>query len=122
MTTDEARQAELLDQVFHGKLPPCLAQPCNECPWVRTSTPGHTGPFTGREWAESAHSDTPIMCHKTLRGIHDFTDPEIRQCRGAAIFRANVHKVPRNPTAVTGPRDTDLVFASGAEMADHHDS
>lgn len=73
-------------------------------------------------WIESAHSDSPLMCHKTLhREQHDFTDPDIRQCRGAAIFRANVHKVPRNPTAVTGPRDTATVFASNAEMIDHHE-
>lgn len=122
MTTSDARQAELLDQVLNGELPPATANPCNECPWRREATPGHLGPFTADAWVKAAHSDTPIMCHKTLRGIdHDFTDPDIRQCRGAAIFRANVHKVPRNPTAETGPRDTVAVFASGAEMVDHHE-
>jgi len=122
MTTDE-RQTELLQQVFHGELPPCTAQPCNECPWRRDSTPGYTGPFTATAWVEAAHADTPIMCHQTLRGEdHDFTDPEIRQCRGAAIFRANVHKQPRNSTAVTGPVDITTVFEDGYEMIDHHEN
>lgn len=122
MTTNSERLSELLGQITSGQLPPSTVNPCNECPWRRNATPGHLGPFTAASWVEAAHSDTPIMCHKTLRDVdHDFTDPEIRQCRGAAIFRANVHKMPRNPTAEVGPRDVVSVFDTGQEMVDHHE-
>jgi hypothetical protein len=30
--------------------------------------------------------------------------PKLRQCRGAAIFRANVEKLPVNPTIAVGPK------------------
>lgn len=113
---------EIAEQVLHGQLPPCTAQPCAECPWVRTSTPGHLGPYTAEHWAEIAHSEAPIMCHRTLRhGDHQFTDPEIRQCRGAAIFRANIFKTPRNPTAARAEeRDTETVFRWDDEFIEHH--
>lgn len=118
---DELSVERRIEQVLHGELPLCTVQPCQECPWVRTSRPGHLGPYTARKWCEIAHSEAPIMCHKTLRhGDHEFTDPDIRQCRGAAIFRANVFKTPRNPTAAMGPMDVKLVFRGNAEFIEHH--
>ena len=109
--------------ILYGELPKVTVKPCSECPWVRTSTPGHLGPFTAREWCDMAHGETPIMCHKTLRhGEHEFDDPEIRQCAGAAQFRANVLKTPRNPTcAVAELTDTVTVFRWDDEFIEHHE-
>lgn len=100
------------------QLPDCVKEPCSECPWRRDSAPGWLGPQTSEEWILTAHSDTPIMCHKTIKesGSYDGT----KQCRGAAIFRANVCKSPRRSDIVTGPPDTENVFATNDEFLAHH--
>ncbi len=99
---------------------PC-ARPCNECPWRRDSVPGHVGPHDPEHWTESAHSDAAIACHKTLPPGGGW-GTATKQCRGAAIFRENVCKSPRNPSIVTGPADRDKVFVSNAEFIAHHRS
>lgn len=106
---------ELLD-----KLPEPTVRPCTECPWLRSSTPGHLGPYTAEEWTELAHQDGPIACHMTIEG-NDQEWTELRQCMGSAIFRANVHKTPRHPKVAVSEPDTALVFAWDDEMIAHHD-
>jgi hypothetical protein len=106
-------------------LPPVAANICAECPWVRDSEPGHLGPYTAERWLEIAHSDTAIACHKTIieidsEGLGDWEDPHMRQCAGAATFRSNVAKKPRDPQVVTLPRDYVDVFANNAEFIEHH--
>lgn len=100
-------------------LPPATATPCSECPWRRVSWRGHLGPLSATEWVEKAHSDAAIECHLTVRQSGAEWN-EVRQCRGAAIFRANVLKTPRNPLVVTGPQDREAVFASNQEFIEHH--
>lgn len=113
------RRIELL---LTGQLPPAAPNPCAECPWVRDSAPGHLGPHTAGEWCDQAHGEAAIFCHLTIRhGHHEVTDPELRQCRGAAIFRANVLKTPRNPTAAVGPADRVRVFGWDDEFTAHHE-
>lgn len=107
-------------------LPPPTEKPCNDCPWRRIALVGWLGPFASHQWVFIAQSDKPIACHKTILrvnedGIGDWTNPEMRQCRGAAIFRANICKSPRDPEVVTGPVDKDAVFASVAEFTAHHE-
>lgn len=107
-------------------LPEAIANPCNECPWRRTAQTGHLGPHTAQEWAELAHSEAIIACHKTIRqvdpeGNGSWDDPAIRQCRGAAIFRQNVCKTPRRSDAAVGPRDENNVFAHSREFIEHHE-
>jgi len=48
-------------------LPQATPRPCNDCPWRRKSCAGWLGPFG------------------------------IKQCAGAAVYRANVCKSPRDP-------------------------
>lgn len=105
-------------------LPPVTARPCAECPWLRTSAPGWLGPLDAEEWVALAHSDQPIACHTTIvdageDGIGDWDDPLIRQCKGAAIYRANVLKRPRDPEVARAERDTETVFSWG-EFEAHH--
>lgn len=103
-------------------LPEVTAAPCVECPWRRESTPGHLGPHSAEEWALGAHGESAIACHMTIkRPIEaEWDDPGLRQCKGAAIFRANVLKLPRDPAIAVGPRDTDKVFSNNAEFITHH--
>ena len=106
-------------------LPPVRPSPCFDCPWVRTSAAGWLGPFNAEEWLQIAHSDIAIACHMTL-GDGDEGDepsgwdtPGVLQCAGAAIYRSNVHKDPRDPEVATLPADLDLVFGFG-EFKEHH--
>lgn len=107
--------------------PPAVAQPCVECPWRRCAAPGYLGPYSPKKWLEIAHSDSPIACHKTVKdpdmeGNGSWEHPGIHQCRGAAIFRANVHKQPRDPSIAVGPVDADIVFDSNEQFAEFHTS
>lgn len=99
--------------------PEPVAQPCNECPWRRKAAPGWLGPHSAALWLEIAHSEPAIACHKTIPEGGGW-EGSTRQCRGAAIFRRNVLKSPRNPSVAVGPKDTEHVFASNAEFLAHH--
>jgi hypothetical protein len=84
---------------------------------------GYLGPLGADEWLEMAHLDVPICCHMTIEpgsGRADWEHPDLRQCRGAATFRANVAKRPVDPAVVTGPVDHKVVFSSDKEFRDHH--
>lgn len=74
-----------------------------------------------------AHGEVAIACHTTIDGEEtnndgeaDWDQPGLLQCAGAAIYRSNVCKSPRDPHVATLPRDTDLVFGMG-EFIPHHD-
>ena len=106
-------------------LPPVCNKVCNDCPWWRTSTPGWLGPMTAEEWIELARSDDPIACHQTIKveegqEAGDWNHPMMRQCAGAAIFRANICKSPRSPEVARLPSDREAIFATPAEFLAHH--
>ena len=92
---------------------PCSVQPktpCHDCPWRRKAIPGWLGDATAWDWIQTAHSDARIDCH-ALKGP---------QCAGAAIYRANVCKKPRDESVLRLPVDRTKVFASPAEFTEHH--
>lgn len=66
-----------------------------------------------------AHTDVPIACHETIR--EDDSWEGAHQCRGAAIFRANVAKSPRDPAIETGPENHERVFSTNAEFKAYHE-
>lgn len=99
--------------------PDAVPKPCNDCPWRRVAVRGWLGPYSAEEWLDAAHGEAPIACHETIPTGGGWGD-KTRQCRGAAIFRENVQKQPRNPTIATGPEDKVTVFASNAEFLEHH--
>lgn len=115
--SDPIRES-MAEQGVPMELPEAVAKPCSECPWRRASASGWLGPQTTEEWLLSAHSETPIMCHSTIKesGSYDGT----KQCRGAAIFRANVAKCPRRSDMAVGPQDKETVFADNNEFTEHH--
>lgn len=92
---------------------PCdiqITKPCTDCPWARTALAGWLGPMTKEEWIETAHGEAEIGCH-----VH--IGP---QCAGAAIYRANVGKLPRDRHLLRLPRDKVRVFATPQEFLAHH--
>ena len=101
VTTDEA---QLADKQHH--------KPCSDCPWRRGSLNGWLGDTTPEEWLVEARGDGLIECH-TLLGA---------QCAGAAIFRTNICKSPRDRHALRLPADRTNVFATPAEFKTHHES
>jgi len=98
-------------------LPPATAQPCNECPWRKEAAPGWLGPHSARVWAQVLTSEEVIACHKTITEDESYS----HQCRGAAIMRANILKLPRNREIAVGPRDRKRVFTSIGKFLKHHD-
>jgi hypothetical protein len=100
-------------------LPEATARPCNECPWRRNAARGYLGPFTAEEWLLLAHSDEAIACHLTIEEEGSW-EGNTKQCRGAAICRANMAKTPRDPEVITGPKDRELVFGTPMEFREHH--
>ena len=100
---------------------PPYGKPCRQCPWRRKSAPGLLGPWDARDWLDLAHSDEAIACHLTIPEGSDGRDTALmEQCSGAAIFRGNVAKRPRDKTVIVLPRD-DAVFTSNAEFLAHHE-
>lgn len=86
-------------------------KPCGDCPWRKDSIPGWLGTMTAVEWVRAAHGEAQIDCHTRIGP----------QCAGAAIYRANVCKSPRDPGLLVLPADRDLVFCSPAYFAGHHE-
>lgn len=84
--------------------------PCSDCPWARTSLRGWTGSSTPEKFVADAHGETRIECH-TLIGA---------QCAGAAIYRGNVCKSPRDKELLKLPSNRALVFATRFEFLEHH--
>lgn len=110
----------MTEEPITTNLPPPTTKPCDECPWRRASTPGYVGPHNAQTWRDAIHGDAPIACHKTITADGE-TTTWTHQCAGAAIYRSNVHKLPRDPDVVTLPPDRDLVFARDGEFLEHHD-
>lgn len=105
--------------------PPAVPQPCNDCPWRKEAKAKWLGPYLPREWIAIVHSESPIACHQTIRntdieGHGDWDDPSMRQCMGAAMFRHNVGKRPRNPSIAWQEAD-DNILESNEDFMDLHD-
>jgi hypothetical protein len=100
--------------ITHDQAKPCkeqITQPCTDCPWARTALPGWLGALTADEWLREAHGEARIDCH-TLKGP---------QCAGAAIYRANMLKLPRDRNTLRLPKDKTKVFATPTEFKNHHE-
>lgn len=85
--------------------------PCADCPWSRKALKGYTGSLTPEDWIRMVHGEDYIDCHCTTN----------QQCAGAAIFRANVHKLTRHPLLLRLKPNTKIVFASNEEFLKHHE-
>lgn len=95
------------------KAKPCKRQhktPCHDCPFARAALAGWLGGDTPDEYVQLAHSDARIDCHTKIGP----------QCAGAAIYRANVIKSPRDKTVLILEQNKTLVFATPLEFLEHH--
>lgn len=101
----------------------CSAQltvPCGDCPFSRSSLSGWLGSSTPEEYLALARSDARIDCHTLKIGSTKTRRPMHWQCAGAAIFRANIVKSPRNPEAMKLPANRTAVFSNPDEFLAHH--
>lgn len=92
---------------------PCNTQPtkpCSDCPFARSAIRGWLGTMSPEDWMKAAHGESLIDCH-TLIGP---------QCAGAAIYRANMCKVPRDSSQLRLEPDRKLVFSTPNEFLEHH--
>jgi hypothetical protein len=97
--------------------------PCSECPFRRTTEPGHLGGSSPLTYVGQAYGPFFLPCHST----HDYKSLEARlntenlQCAGAAIHRANIGRSELMPDPLLKlPADTETVFATQAEFLAHH--
>ena len=88
--------------------------PCSDCPWARRSLQGWLAGEEPGWWLAVAHGEGRMECHTLVA-----PDGQSHQCAGAAIYRRNVCKRVEPPTLVL-PRDTNHVFSSPSEFAEHH--
>lgn len=86
-------------------------RPCGDCPWSRTSARGWLGGVAAKEWLGEAHGETRIDCHTKIGP----------QCAGAAIYRTNVRKSPRDRSLLVLPEDAENVFDSPRSFLEHHE-
>ncbi len=95
------------------KARPALQQhkkPCSDCPFRRDALPGWLGGDTPEYYTRLAQSDLLIHCHTKLGP----------QCAGAAIYRANIGKVPRDRKVLRLLPDKMTVFSWPTEFINHH--
>lgn len=90
-------------------------RPCSDCPWRRDSLPGWLGEATPdnstpEEWIRIAHAEFLLECHVISN----------MQCAGAAIYRRNICKLPRDKNLLTLPADREKVFAMPKQFLEHH--
>lgn len=86
------------------------SRPCGDCPWRRDALPGWLGGASPAHWISLVLSDEQVPCH-TLTGA---------QCAGAAIFRGNICKLPRDRGNLRLKADREAVFSHPQAFLDHH--
>ncbi len=84
--------------------------PCSDCPWARKSLAGWLGSLSPRYWISVILGDGKVDCHTRVP----------MQCAGAATFRANICKSPRDRSVLQLPQDKVKVFSAPEEFMKHH--
>lgn len=85
-------------------------KPCSDCPFARTALRGWLGPYTAEQWLGIVHGEGLVECHTKIGP----------QCAGAAIYRGNICKSPRDAELLVLPPDSVRVFARPLEFMTHH--
>lgn len=100
-----------------------VKEPCPECPFSRTVTPGALGGTRPDAYVGQAAGPFTLPCHKHC----DFDDPEWKgkavltpQCAGAAIYRTHIGVADRMPEGIPILPANPQVFSSAAEFVSHH--
>lgn len=101
-----------------------VMSPCADCPFSRAVKPGALGGSSPETYIGQIHGPFILPCHKAC----DFSDPEWKdksidtpQCRGAAIFRANLGLTGLLPAPIQQMTpNREKVFGSAVEFYSHH--
>lgn len=84
--------------------------PCSDCPFARTALKSWLGGLSVTQWLAGVHLEMRVECH-VFEGA---------QCAGAAIFRGNICKLPRDPDTLRLPADHKKVFSNDHQFEEHH--
>lgn len=103
-----------------------MKQPCKECPFKKSSSPGYLGALN---YDPEAFLDQiehqPNTCHLSVEGnIGVNTDTKVRHCVGHLQFLCNTFKLPRDREWAKLRNETgknEDVFATKQEFIKHHD-
>ena len=96
-------------------------KPCAECPFSRAIAPGGTGGADASVYVGQAAGPFFLPCHMDPKYEENKRSPELLQCAGAAIFRANIGVDYRLPPALLHlSQDHKFVFSTPAELIAHH--
>lgn len=90
-------------------------KPCVDCPFGRIAVAGWLAAMSPEECLMVIHGEGRMECH-TMQASKE----RPWQCAGAATFRANVCKVPRDRSLLVLPKNKKLVFATDREFLRHH--
>ncbi len=86
--------------------------PCSDCPWRQNSLKGWLNGELPDAWLADVHGEQRIDCHVLIGP----------QCAGAAIYRGNICKHPRQKDLLVLPPDRVKVFGSPMEFKKHHET
>lgn len=100
-------------------------KPCKECPFARHVQPAVAGLGDPCRYVGQAVGPFWLPCHEAPGYEENKFAPDnverIPQCAGAAIYRANVGVLHKFSAAfLHAEKNTELVFASHAELLAHH--
>ena len=96
-----------------------MTRPCGACPFRRTSKPGALGGSTPLRFLGHAHGPSFLPCHQCYDGSQITARFDLRQCAGAAIYRANANAM-ETPGLARLPADCVIVFGTPEEFLAHH--
>jgi len=77
---------------------PCK-NPCPECPYRKSSTPGYLGGNDPKEYAKALHLDTVVPCHMRSEYDEDGTVDVVAVCPGHLMAQKRVCKRTEHPEA-----------------------
>lgn len=95
--------------------------PCRGCPFARKCVPGALGGSPPEVYVGQAVGPFWLPCHESKDYAGKASDVnEVRECAGAAIFRANIGRKVLPSGLLLLPADKEICFATLAEFYAHH--
>jgi hypothetical protein len=99
-----------------------MSRPCPDCPFSPRCRPGKLGGSPVEKFIGQAAGPFMLHCHAApgYSPAASRANPHLRQCAGAAIYRANTGAAPFLPAPLMRlPAGTEA-FAGPVEMVGHH--
>lgn len=97
-------------------------KPCRGCPFSPSVKPGDLGGSPVETFLGQAAGPFMLHCHAApgYSPAASRANPHLRQCAGAAIYRANTGVAPFLPTPLLRLPPGDEAFRTPAAMVAHH--